>query len=355
VREDTKKATGLPQKLVTAVVAALLSVPMLLSGTGKAEAAVTAGQATKALYEVKYANIQWYDPVYIADEKGWFEEEGLKIKWVGELPASQLVPAVASRNIDFANRHTPLVLTANAGGAHLKIIAAGAQTTPERPHMRYLVLKGSSIKTAKDFKGKKIGINSFGACSEYVLKEYLKRNGVDKDIQFVTIPDANQEQALKQGLIDAAVLHSPFYEKAVKVGEVREVFNDYVVDKGLSGMLPYFTHEDFIKEHPEVVRKFLKVLVRASNWTNAHHEEAGVIFAKRRGMDPQYSGSWSYYKDGIVASDVQVQWWIDLLVREGKLKKGEIKASDTYTNEFNPYYKAAKPKTAKSKTKTAQR
>jgi ABC-type nitrate/sulfonate/bicarbonate transport system substrate-binding protein len=294
------------------------------------------------LFNVRYANIQWFDPVYIADEKGWFEEEGLKIKWVGEISASQLVLSVATEVIDFANRHTPLILSANAGGAKLKIIAAGAKTTPKRPHMKYLVLENSTIRTVKDFKGKKIGINSFGACSEYVLKEYLRRNGLEKDIQFVVIPDPNQEQALKQGLIDVGVLHSPYYEKAVEADGMREVFNDYVVDKGLSGMLPYFTSEDFIKKHPDIVRKFVKVLVRASNWTNSHHEEAGRIFAKRRGLDPQFAGSWEYYKDGIIPGDEPVQWWIDLLVKEGKLQKGQIQASNVYTNSFNPYYKTAK-------------
>jgi ABC-type nitrate/sulfonate/bicarbonate transport system substrate-binding protein len=288
-------------------------------------------------FKIRYANIPWFDPVYIADEKGWFAEEGLKIEWVGEVSAAQLVPAVASRTIDFANRMTPLILTANQGGAHLKIVAAGAQTTPELPHMKYLVKPDSPIKGIQDFKGKKVGINSFGACSEYVLKEYLRRNGLDKDINFVVIPDANQEQALAEGLIDVGVLHSPYYEKVVGSGAAREVFNDYVVDKGEAGMLPYFTQDDFIKEHPEVVKKFVKVLVRASNWTNEHHKEAGEIFAKRRGLDLQYAGSWNYYANGLVPNDGPVQWWIDYLEKDGKLPVGAIKAKDIYTNDFNPY------------------
>ena len=37
----------------------------------------------------------------------------------------------------------------------------------------------------------------------------------------------------------------------------------------------------------------------------------------------------------------QVHWWIDLLVREGKLRPGQIAATDVYTNEFNPYAKRA--------------
>ena len=97
-------------------------------------------------------------------------------------PGRQLVPAVAAGSIDFANRHTPLVLTARAGGAKVSIVAAGAQTTADRPHMKYLVVPGSAVNGVKDLKGKKVAINSFGACSEYVLKEYLRRNGLDKDV-----------------------------------------------------------------------------------------------------------------------------------------------------------------------------
>jgi ABC-type nitrate/sulfonate/bicarbonate transport system substrate-binding protein len=293
--------------------------------------------AAAETFKVKYPNIQWFDPVYVADEKGWFEEEGIEIEWVGEIPAAQLVPAAAAGSVDFANRHTPLVLTANAGGAKLKIVAAGARTTPERPHMKYLALPDSPIRSVKDFKGKKVAINSFGACSEYVLKEYLRRNGLDRDVEFVVIPDPNQEQALKQKLIDVSVVHSPYYEKVVRTGEARELFSDYVVDEGLSGMLPYFTNERFLAAHPDVVRKFVKVLVRAADWTNANHDEAGRIFAKRRGLDPRYAGSWEYYEHGLVPGDAQVQWWIDLLVREGKLKKGQIQAKDAYTNAYNPY------------------
>ena len=313
-----------------AAVLAALAAPI----TG---AAIADTPRAPAPFAIRYANIPWFDPVYIADEKGWFAEEGLKIEWGGEVGAAQLVPAVASRSIDIANRMTPLILTANQGGARLKIILAGAQTTEERPHMKYLVKPDSKISALPDLKGKKIGINSFGACSEYVLKEYLRRNGLDKDVNFVVVPDANQEQALAQGLIDVGVLHSPYYEKVTGSGGGRAIFSDYVVDNGEAGMLPFFTQEDFIKEHPEEVKKFVKVLAKAVDWVNENHEEAGLIFAKRRGLDPRYAGSWSFYQHGLIPNDGPVQWWIDYLEKEGKLPGGAIKAKDVYTNQYNPF------------------
>jgi ABC-type nitrate/sulfonate/bicarbonate transport system substrate-binding protein len=173
-----------------AVAAALLSLTL---------ARASAGEPAKDRFVVKYPNIQWFDPVYVADEKGWFAEEGLEIQWVGEVPAAQLVPAVAAGSIDFANRHTPLVLTARAGGAKLRIVAAGAQTTAARPHMKYLVVPGSPIRSVKDLKGKKIGINSFGACSEYVLKEYLRTERARQGRRVPGDPDRTRSRPWGRG------------------------------------------------------------------------------------------------------------------------------------------------------------
>ena len=41
-----------------------------------------------------------------------------------------------------------------------------------------------------------------------------------------------------------------------------------------------------------------------------------------------------------VIKDGDIQFWIDALVSSGKLKSGEIKPSDIYTNEFNPLVKS---------------
>ncbi len=296
-------------------------------------------QAAKTPFAIHYANIPWFDPVYIADEKGWFAEEGLKIEWAGEVGAAQLVPAVASRSIDIANRMTPLILTANQGGARLKIIFAGAQTTEERPHMKYLVKPDSQISALPDLKGKKIGINSFGACSEYVLKEHLRRNGLDKDVSFVVVPDANQEQALAQGLIDVGVLALALLRERSQGPAADARFSattSSIMEKLACCLISRKTTSS--RSTPDEMKTFVKVLAKTVDWINENHEEAGLIFAKRRGLDPRYAGSWSFYAHGLVPNDGPVQWWIDYLEKEGKLPGGAIKAKDVYTNQYNPFY-----------------
>ncbi len=285
---------------------------------------------------IRYPNTQWYDAVYIAEAKGFFKEQGIEIQYVGQLPASQIVTAVASKSIDFGLRHTPLVAVAVAQGVPLKIVAGGTETIQEYPHMRYIIRKDSAIKEITDIAGKKVAINSFGACSEYVSREFLKRANLKDDINFTVLPDAQQEQSLEQGLIDVAIVHAPFSKKAVRNPALKELANDYAMDKGMSGMCPYFTHGDFIKKNPKAVKGFVTAVAKASDWAKTHVAEAEQIIAGRLDIKVADVEAWNYYEHQLVQPEA-VKWWIDYLEKADIIKKGRVKVEALYTNEFNIY------------------
>lgn len=316
----------------------LIFVVSLIGCSDKAQNVSGSNQKTesKETTVIKYPKTQWYDAVYIADKKGFFAEQNIKIQYVGEIPSAQIVPSVASRNIDFGLRHTPLVIMARAQGAPLKIVAAGTQSVSAKyPHMRYVIKKDSPIKSLSDVVGKKVAINSFGACSEFVTKEYLRVNNIEGKPNFIVLPDAQQEQALEQGLIDVAIVHAPYTKKAVSNPALKELTNDYDIDKGASGMCPYFTHEDFIKENPEAVKGFVAAVAKASDWARDHEDEAEKIIADELGIQVEQVEAWAYYQHQIIQEDA-VKWWLDFLERDGELKPGQITIAELYTNEYNP-------------------
>lgn len=284
---------------------------------------------------VRYPNTQWFDAVYIADKKGYFAEQGIEIKYIGEIPSGQIVPSVASGNIDFGLRHTPLVALARAQGSPLKIVAAGTQTIPNYPHMRYVVRKDSGINDITQLAGKKTAINSFGGCSEYVSKEFLSRKNIKEDIKFVVLPDAQQEQALEQKSIDVAVVHAPFSKKATENPNLKEIANDYALEDGISGMCPYFTNENFIKKNPEAVKGFVAAVAKASDWSKKNEGEAKQIIADKLGIKVSDVEAWNYYDHQIIQKE-PVKWWLDHLEKGNILKPGQVKLEDLYTNEFNP-------------------
>jgi ABC-type nitrate/sulfonate/bicarbonate transport system substrate-binding protein len=315
-----------------------LTVLLLLGAIGcsKANSETVPKEVTKGSKEtvIRYPNTPWYDSVYIADAKGYFAEEGIKIEYVGQLPAGQIVPSVTGKSIDFGLRHTPLVALARAQGAPLKIVAAGTETLIDYPHMRYIVKKDSDIKDITDIVGKKVAINSFGACSEFVTKEFLKINNIEGEIDFVVLPDAQQEQSLEQGTIDLAIIHSPYSKKATENPALKELTNDYAMENGISGMCPYFTHEDFIKENPEAVKGFVTAVSKASEWAKENEEEAKKIIAEKLGIEVSQVEPWAYYENQVVQKEA-AQWWVSYLEDNGKLQPGQLKVEDLYTNEFN--------------------
>jgi ABC-type nitrate/sulfonate/bicarbonate transport system substrate-binding protein len=109
--------------------------------------------------------------------------------------------------------------------------------------------------------------------------------------------------------------------------------------------------EDFIKEHPDTVRKYVTAVetTRRLVWdvyikdpqrvAKAYAEVAG-----EKGGNPELAKYYRPAKPGIYLTDDDVQWWLDVMEAEGQLKHGQIKASDVYTNEFSLAYKEIKNK-----------
>ena len=151
-----------------------------------------------------------------------------------------------------------------------------------------------------------------------------------------TAPDEQQEVPLKRGDTDIAIIH-PLASGRVSANtkDFRMLFSDYDIDGGVSGMCPYSVNGEFARKHPEAVKELIGILSKAAQWNNAHPEEARKIMAKRFGFKLEETEMFEFYPDQMVP-EKNIDYWIDRLVAEGKLSAGQVKASDVYTNEYNP-------------------
>lgn len=326
-----------------AVLAGIIAIFGALSvgcGNGK-DAKQAKADHKKEVVEFKFADNPTFDYVYVADALGYFKNSHIRPKYVGKIDEGQIIPAIGSGELDLGRRHTPLVISAIASGADVKIIAAGTQPTKEHPHMKYFVRKDSGINDIKDFSGKKIAINSFGACSEYVTKKLLKDNGLSGKVNFVQIPNDQLDLVLKQGTVDISIIHPPQSGRAEQTPELKKLFDDYDIDHGISGMSPYTINGEFARQHPKEVKELLAILSKTAHWINTHPDEAKKIIAKRLGMQEDLVEIFNYFDDQIVPKK-GIQYWIDLLVDEGKLKPGQITPEKVYTNKYNPNVKESK-------------
>lgn len=210
----------------------------------------------------------------IAEELGYFAEEGIKLEYVGTVPSPQLVASVVAGKIDVGAAHINRTIAGISAGAKIKAVVAGTETTQEIPHMVYVTLDNSPIKNAQDLVGKKVGIPTIGGRNEYTPYAYLKKNGITAPkgkIEVIIMPEGNLEQALRQGDIDVAGFHkNPGFLTAR--GGLKILFTDYDVFGTVGGGTPFYFSEKFIKEKPDVVRRFVKAVAKANDWADANQQ-----------------------------------------------------------------------------------
>jgi ABC-type nitrate/sulfonate/bicarbonate transport system substrate-binding protein len=138
------------------------------------------------------------------------------------------------------------------------------------------------------------------------------------------------------------------YELTVAHGGVREIPNTRQYDvRGTFVILGSGFREDFIQQHPQVVIHFVNAIERSRHavWDawNKNPQAVRKAYADitaSKGGNPTLA---QYYRINYVpehqyANDADIQWWIDILVNEGKLTPGQIKPSDVYTYKYNQYY-----------------
>jgi len=298
----------------------------------------------KKLDVIKIATQTGFNEFDIADELGFFKEEGIQLEYTGVLKGSTAIQAVLTGSNDVFDGHPIDVALAQLAGAKIKVVATGMIDNEKFVHMNYMVNSKSSIKSPEDLKNRKfkIAVANRNSCAEIIALEYFKKYNIPKsNAEFVIMPSNQQEQALSQSLVDIAALHPPYIKKAQIDGGVRSLFTSYEVTQGPAGGASTRGFSDeFIKEHPDTVKRFVKVLVKTHKWINTHQQQANEITAKRFNMKiSQVEPFW--YDENDYVNPEYIQKWVDMSEETGILEKGAIKASDIYTNKFSPNPKYA--------------
>lgn len=225
----------------------------------------------------------------IAEEKGFFKEEGLEIEnklMTGPDEDASLV-ASGDAAVCFGSMYNNISVAAN--GVKVKVVAplvnaAGTQAVVAR--------KGLEINSPKDLEGKKIGMTN-GAGVLIAIRNMCQATGVDVNkLQFINLGVSDQLAALDRGDIDAMAAWEPWIGKALE-------HDGTLLFSGTKSNLPgaegavhwidfYMTlqvTQDFYNKNPETVEKILRALHKATDYINENPKDAAKIVAKRINID----------------------------------------------------------------------
>ena len=322
----------------------------LLLGVGLIGQAMAEPPLEKA--EIRYQG--WAGQVTfpeLAEDLGYLAP--LKLKWIGNtISGPQDIQSVVTGDIDIGGAFYGAIIKLIAAKAPIRAVV-GYYGSDDNTYNGYYVKDDSPIKTARDLIGKKVAVNTLGAHLEFVLREYLARNGLTpaeaKEVTLVALPPVTGEQALRQGSVDVTTLSGILRDKALERGGLRRLFADTDLFGSFTGG-SYVLREKFIKDNPNTSHKLVEGISRAIAWAQAMPSEEvrarfeRIIASRKRNEDAspiKYWKSTGVATKGGVIGDAEVQVWIDWLVKDGLLKPEQLKPSDIYTNEFN-FYRAGK-------------
>lgn len=237
---------------------------------------VAAAEAQLAKLTVSYTGVgPTHLPIFIAKETGIFSRNGLEVQVV-RAQATVSTMALISGEVAFMQAAAPAVVLSNLGGSGAVYIAGGYTG------LDYWLVGDLKTKSADQLKGGIVGVSGLTGASFTATQFAIRKLGLDpgKDISIVAIGGTPERlAALRTGRIRATLLNPP----TIFVAE-REGFG---ILTDVSG-LPFqnngaVTTRKFIKEHDDVVRRYVRSQVEAVHVMKTDRKTGLKVFMKHLG------------------------------------------------------------------------
>lgn len=279
--------------------------------------------------------------LYVAQENGYFEDEGLNVEIImpGEAGANQLV---AAGKAEFGITVQETLTEARVGGIPLVSLAAILQHNTSG----LASLTEANIESPKDYEGKSYG--GWGSPVEQaIIKSLMDKEDADfEKVNYINSGDTDFFTAIQRD-IDFAWIYYGWTGIEAELRNI-ELNMHYLTD--FSNQLDYYTpvlmtNEKMIVEEPNTVQAFMNAVAKGYDFSIKNPEEAATILvnqvpdldedlvhASQVWISEQYQADaprWGEQK--IEIWENYAQWMID-----NDLLEDEFIAEDAFTNEFLP-------------------
>ncbi|OGP22790.1 MAG: hypothetical protein A2038_09210, partial [Deltaproteobacteria bacterium GWA2_57_13] len=217
-------------------------------------------------------------PLWMAKETGLFRNNGLDVQMVFFNTGTTAVQALLSGDTPISHTAGSPIIQSHLGGSDAVMIVGGTVS------LDWWLMSRPEIKTAQDLKGGVVAISQFGSSSDFVARFALKKIGLtpDKDVTLVQLGSPiNRQAAMETGRVQATVHVHPSTLIAQKKG-----FN-VLADVAALGLAYQHTGvattRKFIKEHPDIVRAYVKSQVESVQRLKTDRDTGVKVLAKYMG------------------------------------------------------------------------
>lgn len=220
-----------------------------------------------------------YLPIIIAQEKGFFDQQGVNVETLVTENASEKIADFNAGKADGITLALGNVMISSADNPNAHIIfaidrSAGADAVVAQPQ----------TKKVSDLKGKSIG-TSVGGFNELFVTQMLEANNLTlEDVTLVNVEGENVPELVQNGKIQAGSTWEPFVSQAIALG-----LNVLFTSAETPGLIPdvMVFQGSVLRERPDDVRAFVRAWFQAVDYWKANPEDGKKIIAQTMKLQPE--------------------------------------------------------------------
>lgn len=218
-------------------------------------------------------------PIFVAEEAGYFEEEGLSVTMSLHTSGQQAMTEMLQGNANFATVGDTPFAKAVVDGKSVNIIA----TVGANSHANGIVArKDHGLWEPQNLVHRRVGRVPW-TTADFFLHVYLTTLHINPaDVELVDLEPATVSKALDNGEIDAVATWRPYLTMtADNLGTNAVILHD----PSLYTMTwTVVVRPEWAQAQGRAVRKFLRALIRATNYIKRNPDEARDIYGRRAGL-----------------------------------------------------------------------
>jgi NitT/TauT family transport system substrate-binding protein len=272
-------------------------------------------------------------PFYVAEQKGYFEAEGINVEFVPVKSAQERDALMQAGEID--GMLNDLISTGlfNRDDVQIQIVATARRAYPESPQFRVLAAPDGDVTSTSDLAGVPIGISQ-NTIIEYITDRLLEAEGLSPDqieiLEVSAIPVRFEQ--LMEGQIQAATLPDPLAQGAV-AGGATLVVDDSQYTQYSQSVLSFST--EAIGTKPNSIKKFLKAWNQAVADLNSNPDQFSDLLIEQGRVTESIQGSYQMppFPEGDVPSQAEWQDVVDWLIEKGLIDQS-IGYEDSVLTDF---------------------
>lgn len=233
----------------------------------------------ESLQPLRIATNLWtgYEPLHLARDLGYYGNTPIQI--VEYASNVERVRAFRNGNVEMTSASLNTVLEIAETNPDSRVWLAvdfsdGADAIVAKPE----------IKTLQELKGRNVGLES-SMLGVFILTRALERVGLSlEDVHTIPLEIPQQEEAFKQGRVDAVVTYGPVRSNLLAAG-AKSIFDTSQIPSEIVDTL--IGREQLLSSHATQMQVLMQAWFRALDYIKNHPEDAARRMARRQGVSTE--------------------------------------------------------------------